>query len=345
MRTIYRTLLTPLALLATSALPATAQGDFLFDIDFAASSFDWGGTTSLGPMVTSPDTFNLQGTVQLLLSSGGNPVGSGQFTGQGDAAVVPDLHAEILAPWPLPPWAVIDITNVHFVLASDPFSVDGAGNFTATGVILIATAGTITIDPIAGSTINLDITGLSSDPVVATGSIVEGSGTLSMVAPVDVNFFIADPSTGLSADLYLLGTAAADYGCPAPTIYCQTSPNSAGPGAVISSLGSTSISQNELILQCDLLTQNQFAIFYYGPNQIQQPFGDGFRCVGGSVLRLPPQPTGNGTITHALDQTNLPGGGGIEPAEVVNFQCWYRDPAAGMSGFNFSDALSVSFCP
>ena len=104
MRTIYRTLLTPLALLATSALPATAQGDFLFDIDFAASSFDWGGTTSLGPMVTSPDTFNLQGTVQLLLSSGGNPVGSGQLTGQGDAAVVPDLHAEILAPWPLPPW-------------------------------------------------------------------------------------------------------------------------------------------------------------------------------------------------------------------------------------------------
>ena len=27
------------------------------------------------------------------------------------------------------------------------------------------------------------------------------------------------------------------------------------------------------------------------------------------------------------------------------FQCWHRDPAAMMSGFNLSDGLSTTWCP
>jgi hypothetical protein len=42
------------------------------------------------------------------------------------------------------------------------------------------------------------------------------------------------------------------------------------------------------------------------------------------------------------------GPGLIVPGQTYNFQFWYRDPAAGAAGgasYNFSDALSVVFCP
>ena len=35
----------------------------------------------------------------------------------------------------------------------------------------------------------------------------------------------------------------------------------------------------------------------------------------------------------------------ITPGALVNFQLWFRDPAAGVALFNGTDALSVGFCP
>ena len=35
----------------------------------------------------------------------------------------------------------------------------------------------------------------------------------------------------------------------------------------------------------------------------------------------------------------------IDAGETWNFQFWYRDPSAGGAGFNFTDALSITFCP
>jgi len=335
----------PFAALLCAAPAASAQVSHMFTIDFDASSFDWGGTTSIGDLETDPDTFNLDGTIELLLTTGGNPVATGELPGGGDAAVVPDLHAEIPNPVPwLPPLVEIDIENLHFVLSSPPFAVDGSGawNTTVTGT---AISGTMTIDPLVGDTTVMDLTGLSSDPTLAAGTLTLAGGDLRFVAPVVLNFHFDDPNSGVSGDLFLDGQVAADFDCPTPVNYCPLSPNSVGPGATIFATGTTSIGANDLVLQCDLLPPNQFGIFYYGPNQIQQPFGDGFRCVGGSVFRLPPLSTGGGSLSFPLDQTDLPPGGEIAVGQVVNFQCWYRDPAAGGSGFNLSDALSTGFCP
>ena len=43
---------------------------------------------------------------------------------------------------------------------------------------------------------------------------------------------------------------------------------------------------------------------------------------------------------YAQPMTNLP----IAPG-TLNFQAWFRDASAMMSGFNLSDGLSVTFTP
>ena len=143
--------------------------------------------------------------------------------------------------------------------------------------------------------------------------------------------------------LVVLGPA----GCPSPTTYCVTSPNSVGPGAEIGYAGSTSVAANDLLLTVTDGPPGQFALFYYGPDQIQIPFGEGYRCVGGGVFRLIViQMDAFGSGTYALDITNPPlPAGQILNGSTWNFQCWYRDPSGGPSGFNFSDALEAVFCP
>ncbi len=142
--------------------------------------------------------------------------------------------------------------------------------------------------------------------------------------------------------------------CPDPMNHCVSSPNSAGPGAVIGWSGTTSVAANDLALHSSGAVPNQFGIFFYGPAQVQLPFGDGYLCVGaGGVglfrIRPPVLIDAFGTVILPLDYTQPPldsGPGQIEAGDTWNWQFWFRDPAgAGGSGFNTSDGLSVIFCP
>jgi hypothetical protein len=110
--------------------------------------------------------------------------------------------------------------------------------------------------------------------------------------------------------------------------------------------GSLSVSQNDTTLEVFDAPSGEFGIFYYGPNQNQVPFGNGFRCVGGTTYRLPLVTVGGGgTATMPLDITAPPSPGGqISSGDTWNFQFWYRDPAAGGANFNLSDGLELTFC-
>lgn len=126
--------------------------------------------------------------------------------------------------------------------------------------------------------------------------------------------------------------------------YCQTSPNSFGAGSLILHSGSVNVSDNNLVLVSILCPFNQFGVFYHGNNQLNVPFGNGVRCVGGGIHRLPVVNTGaTGSAAALIDLQNPMYG--ISGGVTKKFQFWYRDPVGGGANFNLSDALSIQFCP
>ena len=163
---------------------------------------------------------------------------------------------------------------------------------------------------------------------------------------------LVDAGGGATAcDLQYEG-GAGSAGCsltliPVGEQYCVSSPNSAGAGAVLAYSGSQDLSENDFALEASGLPAGVSGLFFFGPNQIQTPFGDGVRCVGGTTRRLQPpgQADGSGDLTRALD-FGLGAAADITAATPWNFQLWYRDPMGpGGTGFNTSDGLSVVFQP
>ncbi|MFT5051831.1 MAG: hypothetical protein ACI8QZ_003260 [Chlamydiales bacterium] len=141
-----------------------------------------------------------------------------------------------------------------------------------------------------------------------------------------------------------------DSGEP-PFNYCTSTVNTNGTHAMIRSTGYSSISGNDLGLRANNAVPNSMGLFFYGNETRQAPFGDGARCVGGTVMRLLPALT-TSSMGHAvltLDLAAPPfdsGPGHVTPGSAWRFQFWYRD-GGGMSasGFNTTDALEVTFCP
>lgn len=130
---------------------------------------------------------------------------------------------------------------------------------------------------------------------------------------------------------------------PAPLRYCQSTPNSTGAAARIEAHGDPSVSACTLVLRAAPVP-DQPGLFYFGPNAIELPFGNGFRCVGGGVFRLPVASASNNVLEHALDLASPPADL-IAPGSLWRFQAWFRDPAAGGAGFDLSDGLVLEFCP
>ncbi|MFT4542327.1 MAG: hypothetical protein ACI835_004795 [Planctomycetota bacterium] len=129
---------------------------------------------------------------------------------------------------------------------------------------------------------------------------------------------------------------------------CQAASNSAGGGAQIDFSGGTSVNANVFSLHASGAAPSQPGLFFYGSAVTAAPFGDGFRCVGGQVFRLGPPSTSdaNGELSRTVDMNAAPsasGPGQISSGSSWTFQLWYRDPAAGGSGFNLSSAIQVGF--
>jgi hypothetical protein len=138
--------------------------------------------------------------------------------------------------------------------------------------------------------------------------------------------------------------------CGAPVCgtydYCATNANSTGNAAVLGSTGSVSIAANDLQLFSYFLPASQFGLVYYGTNQTQAAFGNGYRCVSGSLYRLPiVQSSIWGDIIYSVDNTDPPASSGqFTSGSTWNFQYWFRDPNVGAS-FNLSNGHSITFCP
>lgn len=145
---------------------------------------------------------------------------------------------------------------------------------------------------------------------------------------------VTDP--GLS---YELSFYADPRGDEIGTSYCSATLNSTGHPAQISAIGSADLADNDIVLEVSNVPV-QFGFFFCGLNQIDTPFGEGRRCVGGGVIRLGrPQVAHGNQSSQTIDLRLIPSefyGGSL------NCQYWFRDPAGGGTNFNLSDAVQVT---
>ena len=170
------------------------------------------------------------------------------------------------------------------------------------------------------------------------------SDAITPTANTRLRFSVEDapgPST-VEAGIDTLRIVEVDCTLPEPvgTSYCVGATNSIGLGAMIRAEGSDVVANNDFTLITEQLPPGVFSLYLYGTAQNQQPLGDGFLCVGGTLTRLiPAQVTSAGGVaTLPLDLTAFPAVGDIVSGVTRNFQLWYRDSGGGS---NLSDALEV----
>ncbi|HEV8112601.1 MAG TPA: M64 family metallopeptidase [Planctomycetota bacterium] len=130
------------------------------------------------------------------------------------------------------------------------------------------------------------------------------------------------------------------------TNFCVTTPNSAGPGAVMGYSGTSSVAANDLVLRTSGCPPFKTAIYFFGAGQTQVVLGNGFRCVASPFVRFPAIQTDFlGDAELVVDLAHLPNGQVIHSGDVRNFQLWFRDPPGGGASTDTSDGLRVQFCP
>jgi len=125
--------------------------------------------------------------------------------------------------------------------------------------------------------------------------------------------------------------------------------HSDGEGAsMVVAGGTTSVTADDIVLQAVGIPPGKFGLIFMGTTQIQPPFGDGRRCVGGVQGRRPVRQTDPwGRLTEPTGIVQwAQNHGQILPGSTYNFQAWFRDPPGPCGvGFNLSNGLSVTFGP
>lgn len=118
--------------------------------------------------------------------------------------------------------------------------------------------------------------------------------------------------------------------------------NSTGAGAILAAHGNAMVGADTVVLTARQCPPTTLGLFFAGDNALAAvPFGDGVRCVGGSILRLGVATTTTGvaasTGTLSVQQ-------GLVGGELRHYQFWYRNvlgPCAG--GFNTTNGLSIQW--
>lgn len=162
-------------------------------------------------------------------------------------------------------------------------------------------------------------------------------------AQTRLRFSVMDSGNITEAGIDFLRILTVDCN-PAGTVgaaYCQATPNSTGFPSSIRGEGSSTVADNNFTLITEGLPASSFGIYFFGPDQVYVPAQNGFRCVGGSLLRILPatQSTGGGVATMAVDLTVPAIAGAVVSGANLNFEFWHRDSVG--TGSNFSDGLNV----
>ncbi|MAE45721.1 MAG: hypothetical protein CMJ86_02405 [Planctomycetes bacterium] len=205
-----------------------------------------------------------------------------------------------------------------------------------------------------GSWSTVEVVGPSAD---SSGGWIQHSFLVSSIvtptANVQLRFMASDLGSGSIVEAAIDDLSITDESCSDCGIsnFCAAGSNSTGTFAKMGWNGTSSILSNDLELTCFDLPTGENGLFIQSPDTDTILIGNGLLCLGNSTLgffiRHGVVNSGPaGAVTYALDNTAPP----IPQAQVAAgetwyFQFWFRDNAAGGAGFNFSDGLSVTFCP
>lgn len=176
--------------------------------------------------------------------------------------------------------------------------------------------------------------------------VAGGDYHLSALSPcIEAGTLAADhlPAVDLDGDPRPIGPAI-DVGVDefdhTPARYCLSTPNSTGVAATMAADGVPSLFQNAFTLRAEGVPA-QLGVFVYGTSATQVPLGNGFLCVGGSLLRSPGLVGSGGQLAWSPDLHAGPWSAGA----TWYVQAIFRDPAAGSAELDGSDGLSVTFVP
>lgn len=157
-------------------------------------------------------------------------------------------------------------------------------------------------------------------------------------------------SVGVSGDDVLAGSTSAQSAGefsgavlrselpPASTSFCDPAPSSLGQPAWLFLEGGSSLSEGGQSFRVRPVPDD-FGLVFMGDLPVDQPFGSGRRCVGGTLVRLEPRLAEGGELVLPLSTAAL----GIASGQTAYFQAWFRDSQAPPFGFQLSDALAVTF--
>jgi phosphodiesterase/alkaline phosphatase D-like protein len=198
-----------------------------------------------------------------------------------------------------------------------------------------------------GATLTVTLTGINSTPVNSFLEYDPIGNPARQILSFRVDAF-GNSATGTAycgaGDSNLTANCAGPDGAPGNG--CANSVNPAGAALAATGSGGTLVltSSGELPSALSILVQGSASL----PAGV--PFGDGIRCVGGSLKRLYVHNAVGGVV--ALPQgTDLPVqsrsaqlGDVILSGTTRYYQVYYRDPAgSGAQGFNVGNALSISW--
>lgn len=219
---------------------------------------------------------------------------------------------------------------------------------------------------------SFDVAIAADSPTIPAGwQVLQGAGTPNQVwnAVITnvsrVRWFYGDPTFFFIFDIWQIGIDNTRITTELGTAYCfgdgtgtacpcgNTSTagrgcaNSTGVGAVLAATGgSTSVAANDLVFTANSLPATAPALLFQGTSQQNGGagvvFGDGKRCVGGTITRLGTRTASGGVATWG---PGLAHGALVAPA-TRHFQVWYRNNA-GPCGtlFNLTNGVSVPFTP
>jgi hypothetical protein len=128
------------------------------------------------------------------------------------------------------------------------------------------------------------------------------------------------------------------------TKFCSATNNSTGFPADLTASGSASSGAGDLQLT-SAPVPNQNSIFFHGANQTQLPFGNGFICAQGNIVRGAVVMAAANSASYTYDNSNAKHSLGAFIGQNRQFQHWFRDPMAGGAFFNTSNAISITVQP